>query len=256
MMRYSDRVVIVTGGSKGIGEGCSRVFCAEGGLVAILSRGKEAGEQLAAELTKRGPGRAVYIACDVSDPAQLQQAIERTVATFGRLDCIINNAGTHPAAITIDDTSLEEMESLMRLNYLSTFAGAKYAVPHLRRTRGTIINIASMVALVGQDRAAAYCATKGAQLGLTKALAVELGPQGIRVNAICPGNIDTPLMREWAASLPDSESALARVSALQLSGKMGTIEEMGRLALFLATEDSAFLTGQAIEAHGGACLDY
>lgn len=255
-MRFQDKVVIVTGGSKGIGEGCSRVFCREGGLVAILARGPEAGEALAAELNASGPGRAAFWACDVSDPEQLRQSIESVAQRFGRVDCIINNAGLHPPATRIDDTSLELMQSLMQLNYLSTFAGAKFAVPHLRKTHGTIINVSSMVALVGQDQSSAYCATKGAQLGLTRALAVELGPEGIRVNAICPGNVDTPLMRDWAATLADPASALARVSALQLNGKMGTIEEIGRIALFLATEDSSFLTGQAIEAHGGACLDY
>lgn len=255
-MRFLGRAVVVTGGSKGIGEGCSRVFCREGGLVAILSRGRSAGEALAAELTHSGPGRAIYIACDVADHHQLQRAIERTALEFGRIDCMINNAGTHPPATAIDQTSVEDMEALLKLNYLSTFAGCKYAVPHLRRTRGTIVNISSMVALLGQDDAAAYCATKGAQLGLTRALAVELGGDGIRVNAICPGNVDTPLMRDWAATLPDPQSALDRVAGLQVFGRMASSEEIGKIALFLASDDASFLTGQAIEAEGGASLDY
>ncbi|GAB4159151.1 MAG: SDR family oxidoreductase [Planctomycetaceae bacterium] len=255
-MRFQNRVVIVTGGSKGIGEGCSRVFCAEGGLVAILARGAEAGEALAAELTETGPGRAIFIQCDVSQPEQLRNAIEATVQEFGQLDCIINNAGSHPPATSLEDTSIEMMEQLMQLNYLSTFAGAKFALPHLRKTKGTIINVSSMTAVLGQDQSSAYCATKGAQVSLTKALAVELGREGIRVNAILPSNIDTPLMRDWAATLPDPESALQRVSEMQVFGRMGTIEEMGRVALFLATEDSSFVTGQAIEAEGGASLDY
>jgi NAD(P)-dependent dehydrogenase (short-subunit alcohol dehydrogenase family) len=144
----------------------------------------------------------------------------------------------------------------MRVNYISTFAGARYALSHLRKTKGTIVNVSSMTAVLGQDQSSAYCATKAAQVGLTKALAVELGPEGIRVNAILPSNIDTPLMRDWAATLDDPDSALERVSALQVFGRMGTSEEMGRIALFLATEDSSFLTGQAIEAEGGASLDY
>lgn len=255
-MRFQDRVVIVTGGSKGIGEGCSRVFCAEGGLVAILSRGKDAGEKLAAELTQTGPGRAVYFPCDVGQHEQLREAIEKTVAEFGRLDCLINNAGVHPPAFSLEETSIEQMEELMRINYLSTFAGAKYALPHLRKTQGTIINMSSMTAVLGQEHSTAYCATKGAQVSFTKSLAIELGPAGVRVNAILPSNIDTPLMRDWAATLPDPNSALERVSKLQVFGRMGTIEEMGRIALFLATDDSSFLTGQAIEAEGGASLDY
>ncbi len=255
-MRFQDRVVIVTGGSKGIGAGCSRVFCREGGSVAILARGLEAGEALAAELSEQGPGRAMFIPCDVGDHQQLKGAIDQTVARFGRLDCIINNAGTHPPATSIDETSIEMMEELMRVNYLSTFAGAKYALPHLRKTRGTIVNMSSMTAVLGQDHSSAYCATKGAQVSLTKALAVELGREGVRVNAILPSNIDTPLMRDWAATLDDPESALERVSQMQVFGRMGTSEEMGRIALFLATDDSSFVTGQAIEAEGGASLDY
>lgn len=255
-MRFKDRAVIVTGASKGIGAGCATVFCREGGLVAILSRGAAEGESLAAELSRRGPGRAVYIACDVSRHEQLKQAIDQAIDQFGRLDCLINNAGWHPPVTTIDETGIDELESLLRLNFISTVAGSKLAVPHLRNTKGTIVNISSMVAVLGQDRAAAYCGTKAAQIGFTRALAAELGPQGIRVNAILPGNIDTPLMHEWANTLDDPESALARVAELQVFGRLGTAEEIGRIALFLATDDSSFITGQCLQADGGASLDY
>jgi L-fucose dehydrogenase len=255
-MRFVGKAVIVTGGSKGIGEGCARVFCGEGGLVAILARGREAGEALAAELSTRGPGKTIYIPCDVADTGQLKRAIDRAATAFGRIDCLINNAGWHPPATTIDETLLEDLDRLIRLNFISTFAGCQFALPHLRKTKGTIINMSSMVALLGQEHSTAYCSTKGAQLSLTKALAVELGREGIRVNAILPGNVDTPLMRDWAATLPDPASALARVAALQVFGRMATGEEIGKIALFLATDDSSFLTGQAIEAEGGASLDY
>lgn len=255
-MRFQGKAVVVTGGSKGIGEGCARVFCREGGLVAILARGAAAGESLAAELNRAGPGRAMFVPCDVADCDQLKAGIDRAAAEFGRIDCLINNAGWHPPATTIDDTRLEDLESLMRMNFFSTFAGCKFALPYLRKTQGTIINMSSMVALLGQEHSTAYCSTKGAQLSLTKSLAVELGREGIRVNVILPGNVDTPLMRDWAATLPDPKSALERVAALQVFGRMATGEEIGRIALFLATEDSSFLTGQAIEAEGGASLDY
>ena len=113
-----------------------------------------------------------------------------------------------------------------------------------------------MTAVLGQEHSAAYCATKGAQVSLTRSLAIELGREGIRVNAILPSNIDTPLMRDWASTLPDPASALKRVSSMQVFGRMGTIAEMGEIALFLACDDSSFITGQAIEAEGGASLDY
>ncbi|QDT93380.1 SDR family oxidoreductase [Gimesia algae] len=255
-MRFQDRVVIVTGGSKGIGEGCSRVFCAEGGQVAILARGLHAGQDLARKLNETGPGKAMFVQCDVGEHEQIRSAIDLVVEQFGRLDCIINNAGVHPPAMSLEETSIEEMEQLMRVNFLSTFAGAKYALPHLRKTKGTIINMSSMTAVLGQHHSTAYCSTKGAQVSFTKSLAIELGEAGVRVNAILPSNIDTPLMRDWAATLPDAENALKTVADLQVFKRMGTIEEMGKLALFLATEDSSFLTGQAIEAEGGASLDY
>jgi L-fucose dehydrogenase len=255
-MRFADRVVIVTGGSKGIGAGCARVFCEEGGIVSLLDIDVAAGRRLADELTQRGPGRADVVSCDVSRPEQIRSAIEQTVQAHGRLDCLINNAGAHPPATRIDDTRLEDVESLFRLNFLGTYAGCKFAVPHLRKTRGTIVNVSSMTAVLGQDRSSAYAATKGAQLSLTKALAVELGPEGIRVNAVLPSNVDTPLMRDWAATLDDPESALRRVAALQVFGRMAAPEEIGRVCLFLATEDSSFVTGQGIEVEGGASLDY
>jgi NAD(P)-dependent dehydrogenase (short-subunit alcohol dehydrogenase family) len=255
-MRFENRAVIVTGGSQGIGAGCARVFAAEGGNVAIFDIDAPRGTRLAEELSAAGPGRARFWTCDVSDPDQIRAALESVVETFGRLDCLINNAGVHPPATSIDDTSLADLDKLLRINFVSTYAAAKFAVPHLRKTRGTLINMSSMTAVLGQNQSSAYAATKGAQLSLTKALAVELGPQGIRVNAVLPSNVDTPLMRSWAATLPDPASALQRVADLQVFGRMASPEEIGRVCLFLATEDSSFVTGQGIEVEGGSSLDY
>lgn len=255
-MRFLDRVVIVTGGSKGIGAGCARVFCAEGGRVVILDIDDSAGRRLADELNATQRGQVSVRHCDVRHPSEIRDAIDAAAAEHGRLDCIINNAGMHPPATSIDDTSIEALEAVLQINFISTYAGAKYAVPHLRKTHGTIINISSMTAVLGQDRSSAYAASKGAQLSLTKALAVELGPEGIRVNAVLPSNVDTPLMRDWAATLDDPQSALQRVADLQVFGRMAHPDEIGRVCLFLATDDSSFVTGQGIEVEGGASLDY
>jgi NAD(P)-dependent dehydrogenase (short-subunit alcohol dehydrogenase family) len=255
-MRFQGRTVLVTGGAKGIGAGCARVFGAEGGQVAILDRDADAGTALARELTDSGPGRAAFFPCDVSRPDELRDAVERAVAEFGRLDCLVANAGVHPPATRVEDTSLEELDRVLRVNFVSTFASVQHALPHLRRTKGTVVVMSSMTAVLGQDRSAAYAASKGAQLSLTKALAMELGPEGIRVNAILPSNVDTPLMRDWAATLPDPASALERVAKLQVLGRMAAPEEIGRVALFLATEDSSFVTGQGLWVDGGASLDY
>lgn len=255
-MRFPNRVVIITGGAKGIGSGCARVFAREGARVALLDRDLAAAEALASELNALGHGDVRAWLCDVSDPTQIRSAIANVLCAWDRIDCLINNAGIHPPATTLEDTTLESVQSLMQINFMSGFAAAKEVVPHLRQTRGTIINISSMTAILGQDRSSAYASTKAAQIGLTKSLAIELGPLGIRVNAILPSNVDTPLMREWAATLADPDSALERVSQLQVLGRMGRPEEIGTIALFLATEDSSFITGQAIEAEGGASLDY
>lgn len=254
--RFSERVVIVTGGSKGIGAGCARVFCAEGGHVVICARGEEEGRRLADELTLRGPGTCDFERVDVRQPDELRAVIERTVERYGRLDCLINNAGWHPAAMDIADTSIADFEDLIRLNLTSTFAGCKYALPYLQQTHGTIVNMSSMVGVLGQAMAPAYCATKAGQIGLTKALAVDYAPRGVRINAVCPAGVDTPLMREWAATLPDPEAGLRQMDQMHRLGRMAMPEEIGRVCLFLATEDSSFVTGQAIPVEGGATLDY
>ncbi len=255
-MRFEQRAVVVTGGAKGIGGGCSRVFAEAGGLVAVLDLDGRAAAELADELTATGPGSAVAFACDVTDFAAFRETVDEAATTFGRLDAIVNNVGIHPPATTIDDSDLALFETTMRVNFLSTVAGSKFALPHLRRTKGAIVVVSSMTAVLGQEHSTAYAATKAAQVGFVKSLAIELGPEGVRANAILPSNVDTPLMRDWAATLDDPDSALDRVSKLQVLGRMASPEEIGRVALFLATEESSFLTGQAIEADGGAALDY
>lgn len=255
-MVFSNRTVIVTGGAKGIGAGCVKVFHAQGGNIGLFDRDQHAAEQLAAELNSQRENSVRFFRCDVSDFGHFEKCVDDVVEHFGQLDSIINNAGIHPPATSIDDYSLEQMQQLMNVNFMSTYAGAKFAMPHLRKTKGTIVNVSSMTAVLGQRLSTAYCATKGAQVSFTKALAIEAGEHGVRVNAVLPSNVDTPLMREWAQTLDDPQSALDRVASLQVFNRMATPEEIGRVCLFLATEQSSFLTGQAIEADGGAALDY
>jgi len=255
-MRFENRVVIVTGGSKGIGAGCVRTFAEAGARVAILDIDLPEAQKLAAELNEIRHGSIFVLQCDVSDLLQLELSIAETAAHFEQIDCLINNAGVHPPATTIEETSIESLERLFRINFVSTYAAVKFALPHLRKTRGTIINMSSMTAVLGQHQSSAYAATKGAQLSLTKSLAIELGAAGIRVNAVLPSNVDTPLMRDWAATLPDPEAALQRVADLQVFGRLAQPEEIGRVCLFLATDDSSFITGQGLEVDGGASLDY
>ena len=195
-----DKVTLITGGSKGIGDGCARVFVEAGATVVICARGREAGEELAAELTEQGPGECTYEACEMNRPDDFRTLIENTVARHGRLDVLINNAGWHPPHKPIDDFSIQEFEDLLRLNLVSYFAGCKFALPYLRQTRGCIINISSLVGSFGQEWATTYVATKGGITALTKALAVDEARNGVRVNAILPGTIETPLVRSFIDS--------------------------------------------------------
>lgn len=251
-MRFAERVVVVTGGALGIGAGCVEVFANEGARIAILDKNLQAARSLADQYKER----AIAIEVDVSSTDQIRLAIDNVFLWLGRIDCLINNAGIHPPDTPIEQMTPEEALGVMQVNFMSTYSCCYYALKHLRATRGTIINISSMTAVLGQKNSTAYAASKGAQLAFTKALALEGAPDGIRVNAILPSNIDTPLMRRWAATLSDPDAALERIAAIQPLGRMGTPQEIGRVCLFLATEDSSFITGQGLEVDGGAALDY
>lgn len=254
-MKLADNVAIITGGSKGIGLGCARVFGKHGARVVLAARGPEAGKAAQDELSAAGI-TARFIEADVTSQSAMHALVEATVAEFGRLDCIVNNAGWHPPAMTIDDTSVEDFDMLLRLNLTSTFMGCKFAVPHLRRTRGSIINMSSEVGLIGQAAAPAYVSTKAGQVGLTKALALDLASDGIRVNAVCPAGVMTPLMQEWADTQYDAGAALRMVDTWHPIGRMATIDEIGEVCAFLASPEAAFITGQAICPDGGAALGY
>ena len=254
-MKLADKVSIITGGAKGIGFGCAKVFCQHGGQVVIADKDEPGGRAAVQSLNECG-GQTNYLRCDVTCEADMYRVIDGTVEKYGKLDCIVNNAGWHPPPMTIDQTSVTDFEAQLRLNLTSTFMGCKFAVPHLRKTKGNIVIIASEVAVIGQTEACAYAASKAGQIGLVRALALDLAPEGIRVNAVCPSTVMTPLMREWAASLPNPDEALRRVEQFQPGGRMATIEEMGEVCAFLASNEASFVTGQAIVADGGAMLGY
>jgi len=254
-MRYADKVVIVTGGSKGIGEGCVRVFAEAGARVMFCARKSAVGEALGKEVTAKGPGEAHFVPCDVSRLEDVRRLIEGTVQRFGRIDCLINNAGWHPPHKPIDDFTVEEFRALLDLNVVSIFAACRQALPHLRRTKGNIINMSSLVGTMGQIHATTYVATKGAITAFTKALAIDEAAHDVRVNSVSPGNVYTPLWQEAIDAAPDPARCRADGEAAQALGRMGTIEEAGRLCLFLAAE-ATFTTGVDHILSGGAELGY
>ena len=257
--RYADKVVIVTGGSSGIGKGCAREFVRAGAKVVVCCNDDDEGTAVARDLQDlaraEGRGEALFVYCDVRKQGNVRGLIETTVERFARLDCLINNAGWHPPHRPIDDFPVEEFRSLLELNLVSVFTACKLALPHLRRTRGNIINMSSLVAQIGQHHATTYVATKGAVTAFTKALALDEAANGVRVNSVSPGNIFTPLWQEAADAAPDPERALAEGRAAQPVGRMGTAEEVGRLCLFIAAE-ATFTTGVDHIISGGAELGY
>jgi NAD(P)-dependent dehydrogenase (short-subunit alcohol dehydrogenase family) len=254
-MRYADRTVIITGGTQGIGEGCARIFASEGASVWLASPDVDRGERLARDITDRGPGRARFVRCDVTHDDDRVALVAAAADVDQRVDCLVNNAGWHPPHYPIDGFSLDDFRALIELNVISVFRLCQLALPHLRRTRGSIVNVASLVATLGQHHATTYVATKGAVLAFTKALAVDEAVNGVRVNSISPGNVYTPLWQQAIDAAPDHAAARADGDAAQVMGRMGTPEEVGRLCLFLAA-DATFTTGVDHIISGGAEIGY
>ena len=254
-MTYTDKVVLVTGASKGIGEGCVRVFVQAGAKVVFCARGERAGRALESGVNARGPGSALFLPCDVSKVEQVTGVVDETAKRYGRLDCLINNAGWHPPHKPIDDYAVQDFRDLLELNLVSMFAACQRALPYLRKTKGNIINMSSLVGSMGQLHATTYVATKGAITAFTKALAVDEAVHDVRVNAVSPGNVWTPLWQEAVDLAPDPKKCKADGEAAQLLGRMGTIEEAGKLCLFLAAE-ATFTTGVDHLLSGGAELAY
>lgn len=254
-MKLEGKTAIITGGSKGIGLGCARVFASHGCNVVIAATGVDHGRKAEEELRAAG-FNALFVSCDVRSENDMRHLVEKTVEHYGRLDCMVNNAGWHPPAMSIQETSIEDYENLLRLNLTSTFMGCKFALPELIKTRGSIINMSSEVALIGQAAAPGYVSTKAGQIGLTRALALDLAPHGVRVNAVAPAGVMTPLMEDWANTHYDPKAALAMVDSWHPLGRMATIDEIGEVCAFLASSEAAFVTGQVICPDGGAALGY
>lgn len=252
-MDYRDKVVIITGGTKGIGLGCVRTFLDAGSKVVFCARNQDEGDALEAEL--RSKGDAFFVKCDVSKTGEIQGLIDKTVGKYGQIDCLINNAGWHPPHKPIDDFTVEEFRDVLDLNLVSIFTACKFALPCLRKKRGNIINMSSLVGAMGQLHAVTYVASKGAITAFTKALAIDEAEHGVRVNSISPGNIYTPLWQDAIDVSADPAKARADGDAAQLMGRMGTIEEAGKLCLFIAAE-ATFTTGVDHIISGGAELGY
>jgi len=253
-MRLINKVALITGGNSGIGRATALLFAQEGAQVALTGRDEERGNNVVAEIRKAS-GRALFIRSDVRIAKDCERAVDETLRQFGRLDILFNNAGVfYPH--TVVDCPEEEWDMTIDINLKGTYLMSKLVLPPMIvQGGGVIINNGSGWGIVGGNEAASYCASKGGVVLLTKAMAIDHARQGIRVNCLCPGDVDTPMLSA-DAKLRGMEwkDYLAEASNRPL-GRIGTPEEIARAALFLASDDSSFMTGAVLVIDGGGTAD-
>jgi len=251
-MRFDKRVALVTGGTSGIGEATAVLFAEEGAQVAIIGRNEDRGNAVAQRIGRN----AIFIPADVCSADDCRRSIERTVDAFGRIDVLFNNAGVYFANDAVD-CSEDEWDAQIDTSLKGAFLMSKFALPHMiAQGSGSIVHCSSGWGLVGGAKAVAYCAAKGGMILMTKAMAIDHGPQGIRVNAVCPGDTDTPMEHEDAENQGLSwDEFVHEAVAGRAIERMATPEEIARAVLFLASDESAFTTGVALPVDGGGVAD-
>jgi NAD(P)-dependent dehydrogenase (short-subunit alcohol dehydrogenase family) len=253
-MRLRDRVALITGGTSGIGRATALLFAQEGAKVVITGRDEARGREVVAEVEVAG-GTILFVRCDVRLADQCRRAVEETMRTFGQLDILFNNAGVFYPNTAIE-CSEEEWDLTVDICLKGTFLMSKYTLPiMIAQGSGAIVNNASGWGLVGGDEAAAYCAAKGGVVLLTKAMAVDHSRQGIRVNCVCPGDVDTPMLVEDAQKRGMAWTDYLASAADRPMGRIGQPEEIARAVLFLASEDASFVTGAILAVDGGGTAD-
>jgi NAD(P)-dependent dehydrogenase (short-subunit alcohol dehydrogenase family) len=254
-VRLAGKSCLITGAGSGMGRAAAVRFAKEGAAVAVLDVSEAAGKETAAMVKKAG-GKVFFAACDVSKEADVQRALRDSAKALGGLDVLYNNAGIFPEKDhSVIDTEEAVWDLVYRVNVKGVYFVCKHGIPELlKKGGGSVINVASFVALVGcsvpQD---AYTASKGAVIALTKSLAVQFGPKGIRSNAICPGPIETPLLMEWLLKEPKEKAK--RLNRIPM-GRFGKPEDIVNLALYLASDESSWTNGAALVADGGITSNY
>jgi len=253
-MRLKDKVALITGAGSGIGREAALLFSREGAAVLIADVAEEGGRETVRSIEESG-GRARFVRADVSRAEDVQAMVEAAEESYGRLNILFNNAGIFPSADgSVTDTDEEVWDLVMRVNLKGVFLGCKYGIPALLRAGGgSVINTASFVALMGAATPQiAYTASKGGVLSMTREMAVEFARKGVRVNALCPGPVDTPLMAEL---LSDPARRARRMVHIPF-GRLATAAEVARAALFLASDESSYVNGASFVVDGGISVAY
>lgn len=253
-MRLLNKVALITGGTSGIGEATALLFAQEGSAVAITGRNEKRGHAVTARILESG-GQAIFLRTDVRKAGECERAVNETIESFGRVDILFNNAGVFYAHDAIE-CSEEEWDEQIDINLKGTFLMSKYALPGMiAQGSGVIVNNSSGWGIVGGDKAVAYCASKGGVVLMTKAMAIDHGRQGIRVNCVCPGDVETPMLPEDAKFRGLKWDDYIAACANRPLGRVGTADEIAKAVLFLASNDSSFMTGAALVVDGGGAAD-
>lgn len=251
MFDFTDKVVLLTGAGVGIGASAAKAYARDGAKVAVNSV-SGSGKKLAEEIEKEG-GKALFVQGDVSKPEEVESMIKATVEEFGKLDIVVNCAGIVSGG-SVEEMDLDLWNRVMDVNVTGTFLVCKYAMPHLRKTRGVIVNVASLVAVKGIANRAVYSASKGAVLALSKAMAADHIKDGIRVNVVSPGTVLSPSLEQRIQSEPDPEAAMNNYVSRQPLGRLGRPEEIATAILFASSEEAGFMDGANICIDGAGSL--
>jgi len=249
-MRFDGKVAIITGGTSGIGLATAELLSREGARVVLMARNPSRGGEAVERITSAG-GEAIFVQGDVCLGTDCHRCVTTAVETYGRLDILFNNAGIIHVNRNLVETSEEEWDATLNSNLKSIFLMSKYAIPHIAKNGGSIINNASIFGLVGGSGVAAYCAAKGGVINLTKAMAIDHASQNLRVNCICPGSVDTPLLEKEMNDLGGVETQLPKFASRHPMNRIASPEEIARAVAYLASGDASFITGVALPVDGG-----
>jgi NAD(P)-dependent dehydrogenase (short-subunit alcohol dehydrogenase family) len=249
-MKLDGKVALITGGNSGIGRATAALFATEGAAVVITGRNQERGEQVAQAINDAG-GQAMFIRADVRVAEDCRKAVEQTLERFGRIDVLFNNAGVYYPK-TVPECTEQEWDETIDSSLKGAFLMSKYALPSMiERGSGSIIHNSSGWGILGGERAAAYCAAKGGLVVMAKAMAIDHGRDGIRVNCVCPGDTETPMLTKEADQRGIAWEDYVASGSDRPLGRIGSAEEIARAVLFLACEDSSYVTGAALVVDGG-----